>query len=108
FQSNGNAKQPREICFANGKAFVSCFDGFVDVLDTINFALEKRISVGLNPESMVISNGKIFVSNSGGLNAPVMDSTLSVIDLTSLTEIQKITIGKNPGALEVDNSGEIY
>lgn len=108
FQANGIAKQPRDICFANGKAFVTCYDGYVDVLDTVNLSVEKRIKVGLNPEAMAISNGKVFVSNSGGLNAPTMDSTVSVIDLTSLMELQKITVGKNPGALEIDLSGNVY
>ena len=28
---------------------------------------------------------------------------MSVIDLTSLVEVKKITVGKNPGGVEVDN-----
>lgn len=107
-QANGQAKQPRSIRFYNGKGYISCYDGFVDVLDTASMSIIKRIPVGSNPEGLAFSNGKLFVANSGGLNAPLMDSTVSVIDLNSETEIQKIVVGMNPGAVLADNSGEIY
>ncbi|MGV3630850.1 MAG: YncE family protein [Bacteroidota bacterium] len=103
---NGNqSKQPRAIAFFGSKAFISCFDGYVDVLDTAALVVEKRIHVGLNPDQIVATDSKIVVSNSGGLNAPVMDSTLSVIDPISLTEEQQITVGKNPGSLQLVNGG---
>lgn len=107
-QVSGQAKQPRYIRFYNGKGYITCYDGFVDVLDTNTLTITNRISVGSNPEGMAFSNGKLFVANSGGLNAPFMDSTLSVIDLSTNTEINKIVVGKNPGAVLADNSGEIY
>src|SRR5210317_173144 len=31
--SNGVSKEPRNISFANGKAYVTCYDGFVDIID---------------------------------------------------------------------------
>lgn len=97
---NGSqSKQPRSIAFFGSKAFISCFDGYVDVMDTAALEVEKRIQVGLNPDHIIATDNKIVVSNSGGLNAPLMDSTLSVIDPLSLTEETKITVGKNPGQL---------
>jgi len=107
-QINGNAKQPRSIRFFGSKAFISCFDGFVDVMDTATFQIESRIPVGLNPDQMTISGQYLFVSNSGGLNAPVMDSTVSVIDLIAKTEIIKIVVGKNPGSIVSDDQGDVY
>lgn len=98
---NGNqSKQARSITFFQNKAFISCFDGFVDVLDTNSLEIEKRISVGLNPDQIVASNSKIFVSNSGGLNS-TLDSTISIIDPISKAEEGKIIVGKNPGQLEI-------
>lgn len=107
-QTNGNAKQPRSIRFFGSKAFISCFDGFVDVMDTATFQIESRIPVGLNPDQMTISGQYLFVSNSGGLNAPVLDSTVSVVDLNSKTELTKIVVGKNPGSIVTDNQGDVY
>ena len=40
---NGNtAKQPRAIVFHGGLAFVSCFDGYVDVIDTTSLSINSR------------------------------------------------------------------
>ncbi|MBI2258727.1 MAG: hypothetical protein HYU67_07490 [Flavobacteriia bacterium] len=99
FVENNQNKQPRKISFSEGKAFVSCFDGYVDVIDTTSLKIIKRIKVGSNPDNILSFNQKIYVSNSGGLNFPELDSTLSVIDPVLLTEIKKITIGKNPGKI---------
>lgn len=107
--TNGSvSKQPRFITFNGSKAYVSCFDGFVDVIDTSSLEVVQRIAVGPNPEGLAVSNNKLYVANSGGLNFSNMDSTLSVIDLTSHTELTKITIGLNPGRVLADQSGDIY
>ena len=77
------AKQPRSIAFYGSKAYVTCYDGFVDVIDTSSLNVVQRIPVGSNPEGLYIANNKLYVSNSGGLNMSQMDSTVSVIDLDS-------------------------
>lgn len=106
---NGNTpKQPRYIAFSGNKAFVSCYDGYVDVLDTASLNILQRIPVGANPEQLTISNNKLYVSNSGGLNAPNVDSTVSVISLNSLTELSRITVGKNPGKILTGADGKVY
>ncbi len=56
---------------------------------------------------MAISGNNLYVSNTGGFSASY-DSTVSVIDLISLTETGKITVGINPGSIAADNSGNIY
>lgn len=106
-QENGKAKQPRNIAFYGSKVFVSCFDGYVDVIDTATLSVEKRIKVGSNPEDMVVVNQRLYVSNSGGL-IPSLDSTLSVIDCKSLVELDKIIVGKNPGKIVAQNDSTLY
>lgn len=106
--AGGTAKQPRSICFHQGYAYISCYDGYVDVLDTTNLELVHRIPVGLNPEGLTVANNKLYVSNSGGLNAPQMDSTVSVVDLNSWNELDKIVVGQNPGGLITDDQGDVY
>lgn len=106
--SNGVAKQPRNIEFYGDRAYVTCYDGFVDVIDTTSLNVIERISVGLNPEDLTVSGSKLFVTNSGGLNSPVMDSTVSVIDLNTNNEIERITVGKNPGTCVTDAEGDVY
>lgn len=106
--NGGTPKQPRSIAFLGGNAYVTCFDGYVDVIDTATFQVQQRIQVGANPENIVLANNKFFVSNSGGLNYPNVDSTVSVIDPIANIELQKISVGNNPGPLEVDHLGNVY
>ncbi|MDX2362764.1 MAG: hypothetical protein QNK23_18280 [Crocinitomicaceae bacterium] len=106
--NGGTSKQPRSLYFHNGNVYVTCYDGFVDVIDTTSLNVIQRIAVGTNPEGLTVSGNKLYVSNSGGLNAPVMDSTVSVIDLTTHQEIQKITVGLNPGPMITDQAGDVY
>ncbi|MDB0037841.1 YncE family protein [bacterium] len=104
----GVGKQPRSVAFYQDKILVSCYDGYVDVIDTTSFEVEQRILVGSNPEGLAVSNDKLFVANSGGLNFPNVDSTVSVINLSTFTEELKITVGKNPAGVEVDDQGDVY
>ncbi|MFK7784418.1 MAG: YncE family protein [Crocinitomicaceae bacterium] len=104
----GVAKQPRSVTFYQDKILVSCYDGFVDVIDTTSLEVEQRIQVGSNPEGLAVSNDMLFVANSGGLNFPNVDSTVSVINLSTYVEELKITVGKNPIGVEVDTEGDIY
>lgn len=106
--NNGVSKQPRQLAFYENHIYVSCYDGFVDVYDTTSLNLVQRIQVGSNPEGLSISNNKLYVSNSGGLNFPNPDSTVSVIDLNSHIEIKKITVGMNPGSVATDAQGDVY
>lgn len=105
--SSAGPKQPRFLAFKDNKCFVSCFDGYVDVIDTANFEIQQRIKVGANPEQMVISNNRLYVTNSGGLNFPNVDSTMSIIDLDTYSE-NKVVVGLNPGAIRSDQLGNIY
>jgi len=106
--ANGTPKQPRYIAFNGSKAYITCYDGYVDVLDTASLSITNRIQVGANPEGLAVSNGKLFVANSGGLNFPNVDSTVSVIDLGNYQEITRITVGKNPGGVQTDVNGDVY
>ena len=102
-----NSKQPRAIAFYGSNAFITCFDGYVDVLDTNSLTISKRIKVGSNPEGLTVANSKLYVTNSGGLN-PTLDSTVSIVNLMSLEEVGKIVVGKNPGPILTDTQGDVY
>ena len=65
-------------------------------------------TVGYQPEEMVIAGNKLYVANSGGYRVPNYDRTVSVIDLTTFTEIKKIDVAINLHRLELDRYGNIY
>jgi hypothetical protein len=107
-QNGSVAKQPRSVTAYGSKVFITCYDGFVDVLDTNSLTITQRIQVGANPEESTVSNQKLYVTNSGGLNSPNVDSTVSIIDLNSFVEIKRLVVGKNPGSIITDDDGDVY
>jgi YVTN family beta-propeller protein len=106
--NNGVGRQPRSVAFYKGNAFITSYDGTVAVMDTATLAITKYITVGRNPEQLVVSNDKLYVANSGGLSFGNPDKTVSVIDLTTLTETKKITVIANPVTITADSYGHVY
>lgn len=107
-QNNGQGQQPRQIKFHNGNAYITSFDGYVNVLDTASLSITDQIMVGQNPEGLAISNNSLYVSNSGGLSYPDVDSTVFRIDLTSHSVTDTFVVGNNPGDVICDNQGDVY
>ncbi len=108
FFDGNKPRQPRKVAFYGTNAFVCNFDGTVAVIDTTSLEITKLITVGRNPDGITAAYGKIWVSNSGGLNFPNYDDTISVIDPLTLTEEKKITAGPNPYTILPDKHGEMY
>lgn len=108
FGQDGAGRQPRDVAFSGGKAYVCCFDGTVARIDTASLEVERFVNVGRNPDGICVAAGKLYVSNSGGLDAAAPDNTVSVIDLTSFTEARRITVGDNPGAIASDGEGSVF
>ena len=100
--------QCRNVVFYKSNAFVTSYDGKVAVIDTASLTITKNITVGRNPEQMVISNNKLYVANSGGLSFGNPDKTVSVVDLTSLAETKKIDVIADPVSMTADNYGNVY
>ena len=108
---NGSSRQPRHIAFCKDKAYVCSYDGTVARIDTASLQVEAVTQAGRNPEDLCIQNGKLYVSNSGGLDYTEgigVDRTVSVIDIQSFKEIKKITVGPNPGKIEAGEDEKIY
>ena len=105
-----SGKSPRSIAFWKNKAYVCCYDGTVVQIDTATFAVEKTVKVGRNPEDLCVSGGKLYVSNSGGMDWETgnYDTTVSVIDLNSFAEVKKIAVGMNPGFIQADDYGNVF
>lgn len=109
----------RYIAFNNGKAYVSSYAGkiqidpnaeigFVAEIDTLSLDITRKVVVGYQPEEMVVKNNKLYVANSGGYRVPNYDTTVSVVDLTSFTEIKKIDVAINLHRMQLASNGDIY
>jgi YVTN family beta-propeller protein len=98
---------PRHIVFADNKAFVSdgAFAGSVKVIDLSTNEIIQSIPVGNGPEQMALSNGFLYVCNSGGWTT---DNTVSVIDLSTESVVSTIVVGDRPLDIEVDITGNAW
>lgn len=100
-REDGSSRQPRSIAFDKDKAYVCSFDGTVARIDTASLDVEEVVTVGRNADDICVQNGKLYVSNSGGLDysGSGVDTTVSVIDIATFKEIKKIEVGPNPGKI---------
>lgn len=103
-----SGKGPRKIAFYQNKAYVSCYDGTVIQIDTTSLEIETTALAGRNPEGLCVANHKLYVSNSGGMDYPNYDRTVSIFTLPSLTLIKTIEVGINPGIIQADEDGNVY
>ena len=103
--------QPRYMVADGGKVYVTYYNGYVARLDTASLEVEATVPVGRNPEQLAIANNKIYVANSGGMDASTSvgyDKTVSVIDIPSFTEKKQLDVVLNPGRVQVDDQGYVY
>ena len=112
-------KNGRYITFANGKAYVSAYDGdiglgqntpngFVAEIDTSSYTITRKVEVGRQPEELAVVDGKLYVANSGGYSPPNYETTVSVVDLNSFQVINKIEVAPNLHRLRATDSGDLY
>lgn len=103
-----NTQKPRRFASDNNYVYVTYYDGYLARIDKKTLELDAlQVKVGNNPESVKVTNGKIYVANSGGLN-PNYDTTVSVIDTKTFVKEKDIKVIMNPTELEVDRKGNVY
>lgn len=108
----------RYIAFGNGKAYLSSYlgtigdpnapNGIVAEIDTTSLKITRRVEVGRQPEELVVYDGKIYVANSGGYSPPDYESTVSVIDVSTFMETNRIEVAINLHRLKMDSEGDLY
>ena len=107
----------RYMTFKGDKMYVSAYVGSIadpDLLgsvfevDTAMLTVTREVKVGHQPDELCIVDDKLYVANSGGYLFGQYDSTISVIDLKTFTEIDQINVGLNPTRLRYDNNGHLW
>ena len=103
--------QPRFLTAHAGKVYATYYNGYVARLDTTSLTVDSKIRIGRNPEQLTVSGNKLYIANSGGLDYNTetgYDKTVSVVDLASFTETNKIEVVVNPTEIESDEAGNVY
>ena len=97
---------PRYIIEAgDNKAYVSCWDNTVKIINTENYKVDGFINVGTGPEKMLLDDQKLWVLNQGGLG---IDSTISIIDTQTDQIINTIQVYAKPTGIQQGLNGLIW
>lgn len=109
----------RFIRFADGNAYVSAYVGPVAIdpeaqpgavyrVDTATLTITAKTTVGYQPDELEILGKYIYVANSGGYRAPNYDNTVSVIEINSMRQVQKIPVAINLHRIRKDKYGKLW
>ncbi|MDR6782516.1 DNA-binding beta-propeller fold protein YncE [Pedobacter africanus] len=100
---------PRNVAFYKGKAYISCYDGFVTKVDTASLNIEARLDAGGAMEEMAIVNNKLYITNSlhPYVSNPI-NSSVSVVDLNSFTKLKEIAVSFNANKIAATATGDLF
>ena len=110
----------RYIKFDGGYAYITSYAGpvlltpdydqigYVAKVDTATLQVVARCEVGFQPDELEIVNGRMYVANSGGYMSPNYETTVSVIDMESFTEVKRIEVAVNLHRLRADSNGLLW
>ena len=112
----------RYVSFKDGYAYVSSYVGSVYSgsssplgsvykVDTLSLQKVDSCTVGYQPEEMAIIGNRLYVANSGGyqgMTGQGYESTVSVIDLASMQEAEKIEVAPNLHHLKADKYNQLW
>lgn len=107
----------RYMAFHGDKLYVSAYVGSVAnpellgsvyEVDTATLQITREVKVGHQPDELCVVGNNMYVVNSGGYLIDRYDSTVSVIDLNSFTEIKQIPVGLNPTRIRKDEQNQLW
>ncbi len=109
----------RYIRFSGRKGYVSSYvspvemgknspQGAVFQFDTATLEITNQVTVGFQPEELEVFDKKLYVANSGGYRKPDYDNTISVIDLQTMKQTQKIPVWENLHNIRRDSEGKLW
>ena len=82
--------------------------GYVAKIDTATLQVVDTCVVGFQPDQLDIVGDKIYVTNSGGYMVPNYENTLSVIDLHTFEEVERIPLAINLHLCQADHRGILW
>lgn len=113
----------RYIGFKDNRGYVTSFvggigdadspHGAVYEIDLENLAVLRTVSVGYQPEQLLVVGDRIYVVNSGGYigyeNPELYERTISVVDISTMAVVSTITLDAvNLQRIALDASGQMW
>lgn len=108
-EAEGNRLSPRCLTIGENLIYVTYYEGYLGEIDPAKDCSVKTVKVGANPDGLAYADGKIYVANSGGMNYPDYDNTVSVVDASSFTVSSVIEVNSNPSkVIATPSEGKIF
>lgn len=109
----------RSLLFHGGNAYVTSFISPIQIdpdsprgalfrIDTASLEVTGKVEVGYQPEEMATDGKSIFVANSGGYRQPHYDNTISVVDIQTFHEVEKIPVALNLHHIKRDHYDQLW
>jgi hypothetical protein len=95
----------QQVSEEKGYLTAGSLEGWIYIFDLHKQDIVDSLRVGNGPETMVKLNEQVFVANSGGWG---LDSTLSVIDITTDQVTSLFQVGKVPMDLAFDSENNVW
>ena len=117
-----NVPNCRYVTFHDGYAYISSYVGkaygdsssplgSVYKVDTLTLEKVDSCAVGYQPEEMAIVDGRLYVANSGGyqgMTGQGYESTVSVVDIQTMRETDRINVAANLHHMKADKYGQLW
>ena len=99
-------EQPRYMATSGKKGYLSNWvssdkDGYISLIDLEAGTAGVKIPMGNQPEAVLITDGKLFVSNQGSNN-------IFVVSLATEKVTDTIAVGTSPNGLVLDAEGDLW
>jgi len=102
---------PRYMTISNGKGYVSNWgdftpdtDDYIAVIDLATNTVTDTISTSYLPEELIAFGDKLYVAT--GVFG--LGNQVDVINTTTNTFAESITVGTSPNSLQIDNTGSLW
>ncbi len=99
---------PRYLATDGSYIYVSYYDGGVAKINPSTAAIVSEAAVSINPEQLVASNDKLYVTISQGYGNYNDCNTIDVYDTATLTYEKSLEVILNPTCIEADSKGNLY
>lgn len=104
-EADGNRLSPRSLVSGDGKVYVTYYEGYLGEIDPSEDYAVRTVPVGSSPEGVAYAGGKVYVANSGGMNYPAYENTVSVVDAAAFVEERRIEVNVNPAKVIANADG---
>ncbi len=102
---------PRDIVAYEGNVYVDNYDGHVSRIDTLSLEVNGTVEVGPNPEEMAIANGRLYVTNSDGMNYAnnyADGKSVSIVNLSPFSVMDTKAVGLNPTKAAATTNNNVF